>query len=448
MTSFEINYDGLVGPSHNYAGLSFGNVASTSHRALVSNPREAALQGLEKMRALMDLGFRQGVFAPHERPDLQALRRLGFTGSSEEALRSALAAKPELFAACASASSMWVANAATTCPSADSADGKVHFTPANLNSKLHRAIEHPTTGRLLKGMFPPGPAFVHHDALPSSEAMGDEGAANHTRLCVDHGAPGLHFFVYGRSALGGGVEPKRFPARQSREAAEAVARLHGLGSDRCFFAQQAPEAIDAGAFHNDVVSVGNRHVLFHHERAYLDGPTVLRDLERAFAGACGATLVRIEVKESEVPLADAVRSYLFNSQLVNRADGGMALVAPRECQETESVRAYLGAVLSAGTTPIKEVRYFDLRQSMRNGGGPACLRFRVVLNDDELVHSNKKCLLTPELFDRLCAWVKIHYRDRLSLSDLADPRFGLESRRALDELTQILGLGSVYPFQL
>ncbi|EGF31557.1 Succinylarginine dihydrolase, partial [Oxalobacteraceae bacterium IMCC9480] len=55
----EFNFDGLVGPSHNYAGLSFGNVASFNNVKSVSSPKQAALQGLAKMRALAARGFAQ-----------------------------------------------------------------------------------------------------------------------------------------------------------------------------------------------------------------------------------------------------------------------------------------------------------------------------------------------------------------------------------------------------
>ncbi len=52
----EINFDGIVGPSHNYAGLSLGNLASARNAGAVSRPRDAALQGLAK-----DLGVSQQV---------------------------------------------------------------------------------------------------------------------------------------------------------------------------------------------------------------------------------------------------------------------------------------------------------------------------------------------------------------------------------------------------
>ena len=76
MSVREINFDGIVGPSHNYAGLSFGNVASMSHAGQISQPRAAALQGLEKMRANLALGLAQGIFLPHPRPNRAWLAQL------------------------------------------------------------------------------------------------------------------------------------------------------------------------------------------------------------------------------------------------------------------------------------------------------------------------------------------------------------------------------------
>jgi succinylarginine dihydrolase len=445
----EINYDGLVGPSHNYAGLSYGNVASMSHKAVISNPREAVLQGLEKMKALMELGLHQGVFAPQERPDTTALRGLGFTGSDEAVLKSALTHAPELLAGCSSASSMWTANAATTCASADSEDGKVHFTAANLSNKFHRAIEHPTTSRVMRAMFNDERYFAHHSALPSSGATGDEGAANHTRFASAEGKRGFHFFVFGQIALqSGSLAPKKFPARQSLEASKSIARLHRLPEKNCFFAQQNPLAIDAGAFHNDVVGVGHRDVLFHHEFAYLESEKMWGELQRNYQAACGAELRRVMVSDAEVPLADAVKSYLFNSQLLTLPNGDFCLIAPTECQKTASVHAYIEKMLADSSSLIRQVRFFDLRQSMQNGGGPACLRFRVELNDAEMTAANSGCRMTPALYGDLVGWANKHYRDRLTLQDLADVKFLDESRRALDELTQIMKLGSVYPFQL
>ncbi|PYG77301.1 MULTISPECIES: N-succinylarginine dihydrolase [unclassified Pseudomonas] len=446
MKSYEVNFDGLVGPTHNYGGLSYGNVASQSNSQQGSNPREAARQGLAKMKALADLGFKQGVLAPQERPDVAALRRLGFSGSDAEVIqRAAKEAMPLLVASC-SASSMWVANAATVSPSADTADGRVHFTAANLNCKYHRSIEHPTTSRVLGAMFNNEKHFAHHAALPAVAQFGDEGAANHTRFCRAYGEPGVEFFVYGRSAFDSRYPaPQKYPARQTLEASQAVARLHGLSDGGVVYAQQNPAVIDQGVFHNDVISVGNGEVLFYHEDAFLETDTVLGQL-RAKLASKGGNFQAICVPRAEVTVEDAVRSYLFNSQLLSRDDGSMLLVVPEECRNNERVWAYLGQLTSQGG-PVKEVKVFDLKQSMQNGGGPACLRLRVALKESELAAVNQGVIMTAPLYDTLGGWVDKHYRDRLSDADLADPQLLVECRTALDELTQILKLGSVYPFQ-
>ncbi len=447
MTAYEMNFDGLVGPTHNYGGLSYGNVASQSNSQAISNPKEAAKQGLAKMKALMDMGFKQGVLAPQERPDVAALRRLGFTGSDAEVIaRAAREAMPQLVASC-SASSMWTANACTVSPSADTADARVHFTAANLNCKFHRSIEHPTTSRVLQAMFASQEHFAHHPALPAVSQFGDEGAANHTRFCKSYGEPGVEFFVYGRSAFDSRYPaPARYPARQTLEASQAVARLHGLSEEGVVYAQQNPAVIDQGVFHNDVIAVGNGEVLFYHQDAFLDTDKVLGELGSKLA-ARGGNFQAVCVPNSAVSVEDAVKSYLFNSQLLTRADGSMLLVVPDECRNNASVWRYLEQ-LTAGNGPIREVRVFDLKQSMQNGGGPACLRLRVALKEQELAAVNPGVVMSLELHDRLVAWVDKHYRDRLSEADLADPQLLIECRTALDELTQILKLGSVYPFQM
>ncbi|HXH02560.1 MAG TPA: N-succinylarginine dihydrolase [Candidatus Competibacteraceae bacterium] len=447
MNAYEVNFDGLVGPTHNYAGLSYGNVASLRNEKAVSNPKLAAKQGLAKMKALYDLGFKQGVLAPHERPDVASLRRLGFTGSDVQVIEKAARKAPAILAAVSSASAMWAANAATVSPSPDTADGRVHFTPANLNNKFHRAIEHPTTGRILRAMFGDERHFAHHPALPAQMHFGDEGAANHTRFCAHYGAPGVEFFVYGQSAFDTSRPvPRRFPARQTLEASQAIARLHGLVPERTVFAQQHPDTIDQGVFHNDVIAVGNCQVLFHHEKAFLDQEQVLAEI-RAKLERLGCPFIAIEVPEAAVTVEEAVNSYLFNSQLLSRGPDDMLLVVPEECRSDVRVWNYLESLTASGG-PIRAVKVFDLKQSMQNGGGPACLRLRVVLNEAELAATNPRVLMSQELFATLNAWVDRHYRDRLTAEDLGDPQLLEECRTALDELTRILGLGSVYPCQM
>jgi len=310
---------------------------------------------------------------------------------------------------------------------------------------LHRAIEAPTTARILRAVFRDPRHFAFHEPLLGVPALGDEGAANHTRFCSSYGDAGVALFVYGRSEYGGGPQPARFPARQTREASAAIARLHGLRADATVFAQQHPDVIDAGVFHNDVIAVGNRDVLLCHEAAFVNQPGVYAELRDKMA-RYGALLRIVEVPASAVSVQDAVSSYLFNSQLLTRADGKNVLVVPKECRDNPRVAAYLDA-LTVQHDVIDEVLVFDLRESMRNGGGPACLRLRVVLNEAECAAVNPLVWMNDMRFAILDAWIDRHYRDRLTDADLADPALLDESRAALDDLTGILGLGSVYDFQ-
>jgi succinylarginine dihydrolase len=439
----EVNFDGLPGPTHNYGGLASGNLASERNKNLVADPRQAALQGLAKMKVLADRGFAQAVLPPHERPDVAALRALGFAGNDEAVLAAAARQAPQLLAACSSAAAMWAANAATVSPSADTADDRVHFTPANLISHFHRSLEAATTTRVLRSIFADTSRFVVHDPLPAAPQLGDEGAANHTRFSSETKGPGVELFTYGRTAFDvDAIAPRRFSARQTREACECVARAHALAPERTLFVQQHPDAIDAGVFHNDVIAVGSSTMLFCHERAYLGQDALFAALRERI----GAAFTPIVVPEREVSLERAVSTYLFNSQLLVRGDGGLLLVAPAECRDDTAVRALLDRLTSGGG-PIREVLTFDLRQSMQNGGGPACLRLRVVLTPGERATIGARIWLDDALNAELTAWVKRHYRDRLAPADLADPALLTESRRALDELSRLLGLGNIYRFQ-
>lgn len=441
--SIEANFDGLVGPTHNYAGLAQGNNAAAKNAELPSNPHAAALQGLAKMRALAAMGFVQGVLPPQERPHIPTLKQLGFEGRDAEVLKRVRRDAPQLLAAMSSASSMWTANAATVSPSADTGDGRVHFTPANLATHLHRSIEPVVTGRALATIFRSEKHFVHHAPLPATPQMGDEGAANHTRLCADHDGHGLELFVYGEAGEKD-AKPAVHPARQNRAAGEAIARLHHLDPDYVHHAQQNPDAIDAGVFHNDVIAVGHRHLLLHHEKAFVDGKAIRDWVKRRLNGR---DPVFIEIKDRELSVEDAVNSYLFNSQILSLPDGSMRLICAHECQENEKVWAAIRRIVDDPQNPITDVQSFDLRQSMRNGGGPACLRLRVVLDPAQRTAVNPKVWIDDALATRLEAWIGKHYRDRLVPEDLADPQLLDNSRSALDELTQILGLGSLYDFQ-
>ncbi|HEY3593750.1 MAG TPA: N-succinylarginine dihydrolase, partial [Polyangiaceae bacterium] len=363
----EYNFDGLVGPTHNYGGLALGNVASMTHQGSVSNPALAALEGLKKMRTVHGLGVGQGVLPPHDRPSLRTLRRLGFTGGDEQILASAAAHSEILVRLTSSAAAMWTANAATIAPSCDTADGKTHVTPANLMTMFHRSIEAEVTEKILRVVFADPSRFAVHRPLPGGAQLADEGAANHTRLFQgDKGA--VHVFAWGRSAFGDVSAPRRFPARQTREASEAVARLHRLDPSRVLLVQQHPNGIDAGAFHTDVLAVGTASFFMMHELAFAVGPSAIEPA-RAMLGS----LSLVVASQSELPVEGAVGSYAFNSQLLTLDDGSMILLAPSESRDHARARAFLQRVVDSDN-PVKRVEYLDLRQSMHNGGGPACLR--------------------------------------------------------------------------
>jgi succinylarginine dihydrolase len=389
----EINFDGIIGPSHNYAGLSLGNLASARNAGDVSSPRAAALQGLDKMRANLRRGLVQGLFVPLARPAVPWLQTLGTTIAKAD---RAIAANAM------SASPMWAANAATVSPAPDTADGKCHLTVANLRTMPHRSHEWPGTLAQLKLAFADD-AFAVHGPVPS--AFGDEGAANHMRLAAAHDAPGVEVFVYG---LAGGA----FPARQHIEASKAVARLHALDPERVLFAEQSEEAIAAGAFHNDVVAVANGPILFAHEQAFADKQALVDALGERVEG-----FEYIEVADADVPLGDAIKSYLFNAQLVTTPDGTTTLVAPTECRDTPSVKAWLDRHL-ASNGAIRQVDYVDVRQSMANGGGPACLRLRVACDPATV---DPRFLVDEEKLDRLGDVIATHWPEQIAAGDLTSP---------------------------
>ncbi|MDO6564809.1 N-succinylarginine dihydrolase [Amphritea sp. 1_MG-2023] len=443
----EVNFDGLIGPSHNYAGLSLGNLASGAHQGELASPREAALQGLEKMWRLVQRGQIQGVFPPACRPDIDTLRKLGFRGPLPEMITQAYQQAPHLLAACYSASSMWAANAATVSASQDSSDNRLHFTPANLITTLHRSIETQSTANLLKRIFNDPVHFCHHPPLPLQASFADEGAANHTRLCAEHSQPGITLLVYGRGKRRS--TPQKFPARQTQAACQALMRQHNLPPTQVLLAQQNPEAIDQGVFHHDVIGVGHRHFLMLHEQAFVNQRQVLKQLQQQWQQLNGAAqpLIISEIDQRTLSVKEAVSSYLFNSQLISLSDQTMLLLAPANCLAVCQAKSAIEALIAADN-PVSEVEYIDLAQSMNNGGGPACLRLRVPLSPSELKAVHPHILLDENLYRRLKDWIKQHYRDQLKPQDLADPCLANEIYTALDELTDIIKLPKLYPFQV
>ena len=442
MDAREYNFDGLVGPTHNFAGLSPGNVASTKHGGQVSHPRAAALQGLAKMRFVAGLGVGQAVLPPQPRPSLRTLRRLGFTGSDEELLVRAATESEHLLRLVSSASAMWTANAATVAPSSDTADGRVHLTPANLQQMFHRAIEADTTHAVLRAIFADPAHFAVHAPLPGGGQLADEGAANHTRLFVE-GRPAVHLFAWGREAWGRPRDPGTSrPGRRARPARRSRA-VHRPGEARW---PSSPSRIRWASTAGPSTPTCSRWATATSSCSTSAPSASTRRCCSGSATLLGPGFRWAVASEAELPLEDAVRSYAFNSQLLTLPDGTMAIVAPDEARETPSARAFLEAVV-AQDNPVMAVHYLDVRQSMNNGGGPACLRQRIVLTAAEREAVRARVFFDEALHAELSAWVERHYREELTARDLADPQLAREGLEALDALTGLLRLGSVYDFQ-
>jgi len=431
MSAAEWQFDGLVGLTHNYAGLSPGNIASAKNAGAVSNPLKAALQGLNKMWFVKSLGMNQAFLPPQPRPIMHMLRHLGFEGSDAKMLEDTHRLAPDLLASVFSSAFMWAANAATVAPSADTSDSRVHFTPANLVSNFHRSIEHTYTTFSLRKIFHNDQFFVVHDALPPALKFSDEGAANHMRVASTHGAQGLHVYVYG-IAEDSAIRPEKFVGRQNKQAFENIAReqkvIHGL------HIQQHPHVIDQGVFHNDVIAMNTTRLMIAHEKAFV---TPLKNSIRI------PGFEYIEITEDMLTVEECVQTYFFNSQVLELPSGEFVIVAPKECEEHTRAKALFDS-LCCGNGPLQSVHYIDVRESMRNGGGPACLRLRVVLTEEESKAMHQGIILTEERYKMLQQWVQHFYRDRMTIDDLRDVALIEEVHTALKALEDIISMPNFY----
>lgn len=431
----EVNFDGLVGPTHHFGGLGVGNLASQSHGGQIARPCAAALEGIRKMRLVASLGAAQYVLPPQRRPDLRFLRRLGFDGSPEQILAAAAADSPAMLSAACSASAMWTANAATVSAATDCRDGRVHLSVANLTSSIHRSLEPPQTLRRLRRVFQ-HPDFVVHAPLPATWGLRDEGAANHMRLFDGAGEQGIELFVYGSEDNDSTGAGGRFPARQSLQASRAIAQRHG--SRDAIMLRQHPLAISAGAFHNDVVATSCRNVLLLHERTFDDANAMDRIAER-YREKCGEGLHVGQVSNAELSLEATIATYLFNSQLIVDRHGSMTIVCPQQVAESAAASRIVDRWI-ADDGPIANVAYVELRESMNNGGGPACLRLRVPMTETQQQSLPEGLLFDDALAERLERVIEQTYPAELSLNDLASVEVLQQVTQAQQAVCDVLGV--------
>ncbi len=432
----EVIFIGLPGPTHNYGGLSADNVASSSNRGSTSSPRQAARQALDLVGLLRSLGIQAGVLPPQLRPHLPLLHQY-FTGDAEELIRQAARENPALLEKASSSSAMWVANAATTTPACDAKDSVLHLTTANLFTNLHRRIEAADTHKILTQIFAHVPDVNVHAPLPDSQP--DEGDANHMRLVPKHGDKGLHVMVYG--ADGSASDPKS--ARQSRAAFEAIQQNHKIPDEQVIFVKQNPAVIDQGVFHNDVIAVSNEYVLLVHEHAYADGLVDIQKIETSYSALHkGKKLCTIIIRDADLSVEEAVRTYLFNSQIVSKPDGSMAIIAPTELQTLYNGKAadLMERIRTDDSNPITEVHYLDLRQSMRNGGGPACLRLRVPMSVAQInaMKEHVNVLADESLVASLERIIEAYYPEQITAQDVKESRLYDACRSMLAALSQVM----------
>lgn len=436
----EINFDGIVGPTHHFGGLGPGNLASEKHAGAISRPRAAALQGLDKIALVAQVAdarvMRCAVLPPQIRPRLDWLRQLGFSGTTEQVLCTAAATSPELLRAAWSASSMWTANAATVSTANDCGDGKTHFTVANLFSSHHRTLEANDTTKTLRALFENCDACQIHSPMVGGWPLRDEGAANHMRLSDSLGRSGIDVFVAGPESSTG-----RFVSRQSVLACEAIARVHKLAPDAVCYLRQDQQAIDAGAFHNDVVATSHRNLLIYHERAFQDACQQLDNLQKLFHRRTGEQLQCIRITEDQLSLTDAIDSYFFNSQLIPLPNGTLMLLCPMQCSENQAARALLDTFVGEQTN-ISSVRTVDLRESMNNGGGPACLRLRVPLPQAVCDSLPTAVFWTRHLEDQLRTVIEQHYPAELRWQDLQSADFAEEAAQIVRRINRVLGFAA------
>ena len=432
MSFIEAQIDRVVGPTHHFGGLGVGNVASQMHAGQASNPQAAAFQGLDKMRLVAGLGVPQLILPPQPRPDFHLLTALGYRGTPAEILRMVLEDDPSVLSAATSCSAMWTANAATVTPSCDSDQGTLMMTVANLSASLHRSIEATVTCKELGRLFNTG--FEVRDALPGGASMRDEGAANHMRLSSPDGQVGVNVFVHGD----GPPEPHVHWPRQTLATGKAIARCHGLKEHDVFHLKQNPEAIDAGAFHNDVVAMSHQDLLIHHESAFApESRSEMSRLQSRFQEVVERPLRVLRIASDELTLEDAINTYFFNSQVISTSTSGKttwSILCPVQVQRHTGANQLIQRLCAEDV--FDAVHFVDLGQSMDGGGGPACLRLRVPIAQHELARLAESAFWNETLDSDLRDIISDRYPRRLQLADLADAEIcqqALETQRLLSE---------------
>ncbi len=432
----ELQLDGIIGPTHHFGGLGVGNVASLQSRWRPSHPRSAALEGCSKMDRVAALGVPQFFLPPLARPDWSFLARVGFAGGRSEVLKRCGAEYPQLLSAAYSSSFMWTANAATTAPASDTTDGKARAVIANLCSSLHRGMEADGRHAQLAAILYGRAGIEVESGLPSVNPLRDEGAANHMRLCGPsrHSQKaGLHVFVHEPVVISEQTVAPKYASRQGSLASRVVASRLRLPESHCVFLEQTQAAIDFGVFHNDVIATSHRNVLIYHRDAFVDSDRAVEEICSRFRHLIGEELIALEVSRRALPLEEAVRTYLFNSQIVTRSDEAMQMVCPEQCRDSDATQQLIHGWIGDPSIPIAGVDYVPLSESMANGGGPACLRLRWTDSDGRLASAMQRYRWSEENSERVRAWITKGYAECLTFDDFTRIEFAEHATNAIEQ---------------
>jgi succinylarginine dihydrolase len=114
-------------------------------------------------------------------------------------------------------------------------------------------------------------------------------------------------------------------------------------------------------------------------------------------------------------------------------------VVPSEAWDSASVRHWLDATL-AGNGPIRRVIPVDVRQSMANGGGPACLRLRVVADPATI---DPRFLVDDAKLDWVADVVRRHWPEQIHHDDLQSAALIGDVEGARAALLEALDLGQL-----
>ena len=94
----------------------------------------------------------------------------------------------------------------------------------------------------------------------------------------------------------------------------------------------------------------------------------------------------------------------------------------------------------AGNGPIRRVEIVDVRQSMANGGGPACLRLRVVADPATI---DPRLLVDDARLDRMADVVRRHWPAEIANDDLQAPALVRDIEAARNALLKELDLSEL-----